>query len=53
MRLRRRVSDLIRKRVIFLISYAEEGFYSTLILVPKKTGGYRPIVNLKKAKYFR
>ena len=46
------VSELVRKRAIFPISYTEGGFYSSLFLVPKKSGGYRPIVNLKKLNTF-
>ena len=42
------VSELIVKRAIFNIPESSGKFFSSLFLVPKKTGGYRPIINLKK-----
>ncbi|VDI62494.1 Hypothetical predicted protein [Mytilus galloprovincialis] len=43
------VEDLIEKNAIEIVPQAEihQGFYSTLFLVPKKTGDLRPVINLK------
>jgi hypothetical protein len=40
------VSDLLRKKAIFTAPDTP-GFFSRLFAIPKKTGGYRPIINLK------
>ena len=43
------VQSLLQKRAIEIVprDQAEEGFYSTLFVVPKKTGDLRPVINLK------
>jgi hypothetical protein len=41
------ISELIVKRAIFSIPESSGKFFSSIFLVPKKTGGYRPIINLK------
>ncbi len=40
-------SELIVKRAIFPIPESSGKFFSSIFLVPKKIGGYRPIINLK------
>ena len=47
------VKDLIGKgAVVELPRPQEEGFYSSLFLVPKKDGGQRPVINLKALNRF-
>lgn len=42
------VDILLKKEAIEpVFQNLEEGFYSTFFLVPKKTGGMRPVINLK------
>ena len=43
------IKDLLEKGAIEPVPVKErmEGFYSTLFLVPKKSGGLRPVINLK------
>lgn len=41
------ISDLCAKRAILPIHESSGYFFSSIFLVPKKTGGYRPIINLK------
>jgi hypothetical protein len=40
------VSNLLRKKAISLASNTP-GFFSRIFAIPKKSGGYRPIINLK------
>ena len=44
-----KVSDLLQKGAISVLppNGTREGFYSTYFIVPKKSGGLRPILNLK------
>ena len=41
------ISDLLQKRAIRLTDPHSLGFYSQMFVVPKKDGGWRPIINLK------
>lgn len=41
------VKDLLEKGAIFEVEDNSPGFVSSLFVIPKKSGGYRPIVNLK------
>jgi hypothetical protein len=45
----REVSELLQKDAISVVQPygARDGFYSTYFIVPKKSGGLRPILNLK------
>ena len=45
--LNQEVHDLIQKRAIEEVD-SKGGFYSPLFVVPKKDGGWRPIINLKR-----
>jgi hypothetical protein len=54
--LKEEVQSLLNKRAIEPVPLWDEknGFYSTFFIVPKKTGGLRPILNLKPLnKYIR
>ena len=46
---KRRNKFFVRKNAIEIVppSQIQESFYSTFFLVPKKTGGMRPVINLK------
>ena len=46
------VEELIRKGAISPALQAPEGFVSQLFLVPKKDGGFRPVINLKALHTF-
>ena len=47
------LSNLIQKQAIKLLEYpSETGFYSNIFLVPKKSGGQRPVINLKALNQF-
>ena len=47
--LREEVSSLLGKGAVVIVEPAasKEGFYSTLLLVPKTEGRIRPVINLK------
>jgi ribonuclease HI len=50
------VEELLQKQAVEEVPQTEinQGFYSTLFLVPKKTGDLRPVINLKPLnKYLR
>jgi len=46
------VEEMLAKNAIIPVSEHQWGFVSTLFAIPKKSGGYRPIVNLKKLNSF-
>jgi hypothetical protein len=47
------VKDLLEKKAIVEISNSgEDGFVCSLFVIPKKSGGFRPIVNLKPLNVF-
>jgi hypothetical protein len=37
----------IQKRIAPVPALASPGFYSRMLVIPKKNGGYRPVFNLK------
>ena len=43
----REVQDLLSKQAVRPCPHRTDGFYSTLFAVPKKGGGWRPVINLK------
>jgi hypothetical protein len=46
------LSDLLLKKAIIPISRPTDGFVSNMFAVPKSSGGWRPILNLKKLNSF-
>ena len=50
--MREQVASLLQKRAICKAPLPSLGFYTRLFLVPKKTGGYRPVINLKPLNLF-
>ena len=46
------VQKMLEKQAISVVPPGQEGFISQIFLVPKKDGGYRPVVNLKALNRF-
>ena len=46
------ISALITKRALIPADPATPGFYSHIFVVPKKTGGFRPVIDLKALNQF-
>ncbi len=46
------VADLLFKEAIREVTDGSDGFVSSLFVIPKKSGGFRPIVNLKGLNRF-
>ena len=46
------VEDLIKKRAITEVADGSGGFVCSLFVIPKKSGGFRPIINLKPFNRF-
>lgn len=49
------VQELLSKGAVHYVlpnSHHEQGFISSLFVVPKKGGGHRPVINLKPLNYF-
>ena len=47
--IKQEINSLLEKKAIEVVPFSQihSGFYSTLFLVPKKTGDLRPVINLK------
>ena len=45
--LQEEISDLLQKQAIWRANPRSPGYYSQMFVVPKKDGGWRPIINLK------
>src|ERR1700731_1872690 len=48
--LRQEIAQLLAKRAIEQVNDASPGFHSSMFVIPKRNGGYRPLLNLKKLK---
>lgn len=48
----KKISDLLEKNTIVQVAETKEGFFSNIFVIPKRGGGFRPIVNLKKLNLF-
>ena len=46
------IQDLVRKEAIEPVEESEQCFVSGVFIIPKKSGGFRPIVNLKALNKF-
>lgn len=46
------IDSLLQKQAIIPVLETPKEFISTIFLVPKKSGGMRPIINLKPLKNF-
>ena len=46
------IQNMVKKGAISPVVNLQDGFLSTMFLVPKKGGGLRPIINLKKLNEF-
>ena len=46
------IQNMVKKGAISPVVNLQDGFLSTIFLVPKKGGGLRPIINLKKLNEF-
>ena len=46
------IQTMLGKGAISLVANHRDGFLSTIFLVPKKDGGHRPIINLKRVNQF-
>lgn len=44
---REEVQNLLRKEAIRKVSPPSQGYYRNIFLVPKKDGGWRPVINLR------
>ena len=45
------VTSLLEKRAIKEIDFEDGFFWSSVFAIPKKTGGFRPIFNLRRLNY--
>ena len=46
------VRELLQKGAVSVVTIPQIGFYSNLLLVPKKDGGQRPVIYLKALNKF-
>jgi len=46
--LRQEISQLLAKRAIESVKGGSSGFHSSLFVIPKRNGGYRPAFNLRR-----
>ena len=46
------VQTLLQKKAIEFVPYSDLCFVSGLFVIPKRSGGYRPIVNMKSLNKF-
>ena len=46
------VDSLLKKGATVVVQDNSDGFYSSLFVIPKKSGGFRPIINLKPLNEF-
>ena len=46
------IQTLIEKQAITMVQPGQGGFVSQIFLVPKKDGGFRPVINLKALNKF-
>ena len=46
------IQTLIEKKAITMVQPGQGGFVSQIFLVPKKDGGFRPVINLKALNKF-
>src|ERR1700730_7875651 len=46
--LRQEIAQLLAKRAIEPVNDASPGFHSSMFVIPKRNGGYRPVFNLKR-----
>ena len=49
--LQEEIHTLLEKQAIQLVPAQTKGFYSSIFMVPKKDGGQRPVINLKRLNY--
>lgn len=47
-----KINSLLQKKAILPVQHHPKEFISTIFLVPKKSGGMRPIINLKPLNRF-
>ena len=46
------VAALVSKGAVISIPSCEDGFISSVFAIPKSSGGYRPVINLKLLNYY-
>lgn len=50
--LRQEIADLLLKKAIEPVTSPSPGFGSTMFVIPKRNGGFRPVFNLRKLNQF-
>ena len=46
------VAALLEQKAVRVVSDGSQGFVSSVFFIPKKSGGFRPIINLKPLNRF-